>query len=133
MGRGTQALVQSGHPESKAISERQAGLEHLVRSLQRRSNLRRHRLMESLFRHEYFLESAELEQWIAEQMQHASSEDYGQDYEHLQILQAKFDDFKHKIEAGSERIRQCDDLAQKLIANESPYVTDIEMKQQQLG
>lgn len=89
--------------------------------------------MESLFRHEYFLESDELEQWIAEQMQQASSEDYGQDYEHLQMLQAKFDDFKHRVDAGAERIKQCDDLAQKLIANESPYIPDIDLKQQQLG
>lgn len=85
MGRGAQALVNTGHPDSKAINERQASLEHLVRNLQRRSNMRQHRLMESLFRHEYFLESAELEQWIAEQLQQASSEDYGQDHEHLQV------------------------------------------------
>lgn len=85
MGRGAQALVQSGHPESKAIAERQSTLEHLVRSLQRRAALRQHRLMESLFRHEYFLESSELERWIAEQLQQASSEDYGQDYEHLLV------------------------------------------------
>jgi spectrin beta len=41
--------------------------------------------MESLFRHEYFLESEELDRWIAENLQQASSEDYGQDYEHLLV------------------------------------------------
>lgn len=133
MSRGVQTLIQTGHPDSKALGERQASLEHLVRNLQRRSNLRRHKLMESLFCHEYFLESDELEQWINEQMQQACSEDYGQDYEHLLMLQAKFDDFKHRIEAGLERMKQCDDLAQKLIANETPYIQDIESKQQQLG
>lgn len=86
MGRAAQATVQSGHPEGKLISERQATLEHLIRSLQRRAALRQQRLMESLFRHEYFSESQELEQWIAEQLQHASSEDYGQDYEHLLVM-----------------------------------------------
>ncbi|KAF5308651.1 hypothetical protein FQR65_LT06112 [Abscondita terminalis] len=132
MGRGAQALLISGHPESKAIAERQATLEHLVRSLQRRAAIRQHRLMESLFRHEYFLESDDLERWIAEQLQHAASEDYGQDYEHLLILQAKFDDFKHRVEAGNERFNQCQDLAEKLIVNESPYTTDIQKKQLQL-
>ncbi|XP_017780552.1 PREDICTED: spectrin alpha chain, non-erythrocytic 1 isoform X2 [Nicrophorus vespilloides] len=132
MGRGAQAHVQSGHPESKAISERQAGLEHLVRSLQRRAAVRQQCLMESLFRHEYFLESEDLERWIAEQHQHAASEDYGQDYEHLQLLQAKFDDFKHRIEAGSERFKQCEDLAQKLITNKNPYIGEIGRKQQLL-
>lgn len=149
MGRGAQSLIQSKHPDSKLIAERQASLEHLVRSLQRKAVLRQHRLMESLFRHEYFLESEELERWIADNLQQASSEDYGQDYEHLlvyslnetfsvlltpifQILQGKFDDFKHRIESGSERFKQCEDLAQKLIANESSYIPEIQKKQLQL-
>lgn len=49
-----------------------------------------------------------------------------------QLLQAKFDDFKHRVEAGSERFKQCDELAKKLIANESPYASEIERKQEQL-
>jgi spectrin beta len=36
------------------------------------------------------------------------------------VLQAKFDDLKHRIEAGAERFRQCEDLAQKLIATTMP-------------
>ncbi|KAJ8972184.1 hypothetical protein NQ314_000314 [Rhamnusium bicolor] len=132
MGHGAQAMIKSGHPDSKLIAERQSSLEHLVRLLQRKAAIRQHRLMESLFRHEYFAESEELERWIAENLQQASSEDYGQDYEHLLLLKAKFDDFKHRIEAGSERYRQCEDLAQKLISNESPYSSDIQKKQLQL-
>lgn len=85
MGRGAQNLIQNKHPDSKLIAERQASLEHLVRSLQRKAVLRQHHLMESLFRHEYFLESEELDRWIAENLQQASSEDYGQDYEHLLV------------------------------------------------
>ncbi|KAK9716990.1 Variant SH3 domain [Popillia japonica] len=132
MGRGAQVLIQSGHPESKVIAERQTTLEHTIKNLQRRAALRQHRLMESLYRHEYFVESGELDQWIAEQLQTASSEDYGQDHEHLMLLQAKFDDFKHRVESGTERFKQCEDLAQKLIANESPYTSDIIKKQHQL-
>lgn len=85
MGRGAQVLIQSGHPESKVIAERQTTLEHTIKNLQRRAALRQHRLMESLYRHEYFVESGELDQWIAEQLQTASSEDYGQDHEHLMV------------------------------------------------
>lgn len=50
----------------------------------------------------------------------------------VQILQNKFDDFRHRIEAGSERFGQCEELAKKLIANESPYSADIERRQEQL-
>lgn len=85
MGHGAQQMIKSGHPDSKLIAERQANLERLVRSLQRKATLRQLKLMESLFRHEYFVESQELENWISENLQHASSEDYGQDYEHLVV------------------------------------------------
>lgn len=85
MGHGAQAMVKSGHPDSKQIEERQAGVERLARSIQRKAVARQQKLMESLFRHEYFVESEELESWIAENLQHASSEDYGQDYEHLLV------------------------------------------------
>lgn len=49
-----------------------------------------------------------------------------------QLLQNKFDDFKHRIEAGSERFNQCEELAKKLIANESPYIPDIEKRLEHL-
>jgi spectrin beta len=50
----------------------------------------------------------------------------------LQVLQNKFDDFRHRIEAGFERFTQCEELARKLIASESPYAADIEGRQEQL-
>lgn len=39
----------------------------------------------SSVRHEYLMENYELEQWIRDNMQAASSEDYGQDFEHLLV------------------------------------------------
>ncbi|XP_031782461.2 spectrin beta chain, non-erythrocytic 1 isoform X3 [Nasonia vitripennis] len=133
MGNTASTMINAKHPDSKAIANKQQAIAQQVRSLQRLATLRQQRLMESMYRHEYFLESRELEQWIKEQEQTASSEDYGQDYEHLLLLQAKFNDFKHRIEAGSERFNQCQVLAKKLIANESPYIQDIEKRQEQLG
>ena len=50
----------------------------------------------------------------------------------VQVLQNKFDDFTHRIEAGSERFTQCEELAKKLVASESPYTADIECRQEQL-
>lgn len=133
MGHTASTMINSKHPDSKAIGNKQQAIVQQMRALQRLATVRQQRLMESMYRHEYFLESRELEQWIKEQEQAAASEDYGQDYEHLLLLQAKFNDFKHRIEAGSERFNQCEELARKLIANESPYIQDIEKRQEQLG
>ncbi|XP_014213231.1 spectrin beta chain, non-erythrocytic 1 isoform X2 [Copidosoma floridanum] len=133
MGNTAATMINAKHPDSKSIANKQQAIAQQVRSLQRLAAQRQQRLMESMYRHEYFLESRELEQWIKEQEQTAASEDYGQDYEHLLLLQGKFNDFKHRIEAGSERFNQCQVLAKKLIANESPYIQDIEKRQEQLG
>ena len=86
MGHTANAMVNAKHPDAKAIASKQQLLSQQMRTLQKLATARQQRLMESMYRHEYFLESAELEQWIREQSQIAASEDYGQDYEHLQVI-----------------------------------------------
>uniref|UniRef100_A0A1I8NPX4 Spectrin beta chain, non-erythrocytic 5 n=2 Tax=Stomoxys calcitrans TaxID=35570 RepID=A0A1I8NPX4_STOCA len=132
MGHNCAAMVAANHPDSKILSAKQQLIEKMLKSLHKLASQRQLRLMESLYMHEYFLESDEVEQWIREQEQVASSEDYGQDYEHLQLLQNKFDDLKHRVEVGADRVDQCEVLAKKLIDTESPYATDVEKRQEQL-
>ncbi|XP_058824690.1 spectrin beta chain, non-erythrocytic 1 isoform X6 [Topomyia yanbarensis] len=132
MGHAASAMVASKHPDSKTIAAKQQLIEKMLKSLQKLAAQRQLRLMESLYRHEYFMESADLEQWIKEQEQAVNSEDYGHDYEHLLILKNKFDDLKHRIEVGAERFNQCEEFAKKLISSDSPYVADIEKRQEQL-
>lgn len=57
-----------------------------MKELQKLSAHLRQKLMESMYRHEYFREAEDLEKWITEQMQTATSEDFGQDYEHLLVI-----------------------------------------------
>lgn len=85
MGRSSNAMVTAKHPESKQIAGKQQLLDKMFKSLNQLAKQRQIRLMESMYRHEYFMEAAELEQWIRDQEQVASSEDYGQDYEHLLV------------------------------------------------
>lgn len=85
MGHTAASMIASKHPDSKLIAAKQQMIEKMFKSLQRLCAQRQIRLMESMYRHEYFAESAELEQWIKEMEQAASSEDYGQDFEHLLV------------------------------------------------
>ncbi|XP_039432326.1 spectrin beta chain, non-erythrocytic 1 isoform X2 [Culex pipiens pallens] len=133
MGHAASAMVAAKHPDSKMIAAKQQLIEKMLKSLQKLAAQRQLRLMESLYRHEYFMESADLEQWIKEQEQAVNSEDYGHDYEHLLILKNKFDDLKHRIEVGAERFNQCEEFAKKLIGGDSPYVAEIEKRQEQLS
>lgn len=86
MGHTAASMIAAKHPDSKLIAAKQQLIEKMFKSLQRLSGQRRVQLMESMYRHEYFVESAELEQWMKELEQSASSEDYGQDYEHLLVI-----------------------------------------------
>ncbi|XP_063699935.1 spectrin beta chain, non-erythrocytic 5 isoform X3 [Culicoides brevitarsis] len=132
MGHTASTMIAAKHPDSKVIAAKQQLIEKMLKSLQKLAAQRQQRLIESLHRHEYFAEAAELEQWIKEQEQAAASEDYGQDYEHLLLLQNKFDDLKHRIEIGAERFHQCEESAKKLISSENSYVSEIEKCQEQL-
>ncbi|KAA0192474.1 hypothetical protein HAZT_HAZT000964 [Hyalella azteca] len=132
MGTTADGLVKINHPQSKLIKERQHIVNQELKELQKLSGALRTKLMESMYRHEYMREAEQLETWVQEQMITATSQDFGQDYEHLLVLQAKFLDFKHRVEAGYERFNQCEELAKKLVANDSPYTHDIETNQLQL-
>lgn len=97
MGHTASSMIASKHPDSKLIASKQQLVEKMFKSLQRLSGQRQIRLMESMYRHEYFVESAELEQWMKELEQAASSEDYGQDYEHLLVIKFVNDKYKKKV------------------------------------
>jgi len=63
----------------------QTSLETQISDLETRCGSRQQKLGGSKKFHEFMRESDDLEQWISEQMQIALSDDYGQDYEHLQV------------------------------------------------
>ncbi|XP_055376264.1 spectrin beta chain, non-erythrocytic 1 isoform X2 [Condylostylus longicornis] len=132
MGHNCASMVSASFPDSKVLAAKQQLIEKMLKSLQKLANQRQMNLMQSLYMHEYFIESDEVEQWIKEQEQTASSEDYGQDYEHLQLLQNKFDDLKHSVEVGADRVDQCEILAKKLSETDSPYINQVEKRQDQL-
>jgi spectrin beta len=85
MGHTAGAMVAAKHPDAHAITTKQQMIQQQLRTLHRLATSRQQRLMESMYHHEYFLECVELEEWIREQVQTSASEDYGQDYEHLQV------------------------------------------------
>ena len=64
---------------------RQVKLEAGLEELQTLSAERRFKLEATKAFHEYMREANDVEDWINDQMQTACSEDYGQDYEHLQV------------------------------------------------
>ena len=58
------------------------------KALVEQAGQRTFRLEQARLMHQYVRESDELGEWIEEQYQVASSDEYGQDYEHLEVILA---------------------------------------------
>ncbi|KAI6229996.1 Spectrin repeat-containing domain protein [Aphelenchoides fujianensis] len=81
---------------------------------------------------QYNHESRELEEWINDQLQVAMSEEYGQDYEHLQDLKSKFEEFRQNVRTGSERSVLCEQVANDLLQRGTPFARDVLRRQEKL-
>ncbi|KAM9294405.1 spectrin beta chain, non-erythrocytic 5 [Gastrophryne carolinensis] len=103
-----------------------------MKDLQQCSNLRWGKLEETLALHEYMRESADLQNWISQQRQVASSEDYGSDYEHVLHLLAKFNTFQHQMETAGQRVAGCQHLADSLLDRGHSESMQIVKKQKEL-
>ena len=111
----SERLINKGHFDSLNIQERESKVEEKYEELLELGKVRTHRLSDSHKLHQFNREVEEVEAWIEEKETVAASEDYGNDLEHCEMLQKKFNDFTHDLLAGEDRVVAVDDLAQKLM------------------
>uniref|UniRef100_UPI00398EAE6B spectrin beta chain, non-erythrocytic 5 n=1 Tax=Pristiophorus japonicus TaxID=55135 RepID=UPI00398EAE6B len=130
--RITQDLPLRGLITFDMVDEPQEQIRKRLKELQERSTVRMQKLEETLGFHEYLREIGELEEWIRQQLQTASSEDYGNDYQHVLHLRALYEAFQHQVEAGEERIHGCQALVNKLVGKCHPQSQDILQRQDAL-
>ena len=60
----------------------------------------------------------------------ARSEETGQDYEHLELLLAKFQEFKLRVQAGEDKYKVCESLARRLEASQEVQGTQARITQE---
>jgi len=132
IGKEAERLQKSDPANAKEIASKQSNLERQFSDLKDRCSERHKNLDGSKAFHEFMRECGELEDWIGEQTQTAQSEDYGQDYEHIQVVQSKFSDFQHAVEAGTKRYQRVDNMATQLIDTNNPNSRTIQMKKNKL-
>uniref|UniRef100_A0A663LNR3 Calponin-homology (CH) domain-containing protein n=1 Tax=Athene cunicularia TaxID=194338 RepID=A0A663LNR3_ATHCN len=89
-------------------------------------------LAATLVLHEFLREYEDLQDWITQQKQTASSEDFGNDYEHILQLCAKYDTFRHHLEAAGKRVVACQQLADNLLNCGHSESREIRQKQKEL-
>ncbi|NXH58700.1 SPTB1 protein, partial [Rhabdornis inornatus] len=100
-----QQLLSAGHPEGEQIIRLQGQVDKHYAGLKEAAEERRRRLenMSNLFQLKREVE--ELEQWIAERDVVASSQEMGQDLDHVMLLREKFREFARETgSVGQERV-----------------------------
>ena len=113
-----QRFIDEQSPLSDQIALRQSQIEKLYAGLQDLSKERRKRLDETLELYALHREIDDLLQWIADKEVVAGSQENGQDYEHVQMLLERFQQFARDTEnIGSERVANANDGCDALIAN----------------
>ncbi|XP_071600765.1 spectrin beta chain, non-erythrocytic 5 [Heliangelus exortis] len=103
-----------------------------LQELQELAAARGKKLDETLVLHEFLREYEDLQDWITQQKQTARSEDYGNDYEHVLQLCAKYDTFRHHLEASGQRVVACQQLAESLLSCGHSESREIRQKQKEL-
>ncbi|XP_054017486.1 spectrin beta chain, non-erythrocytic 5 [Dryobates pubescens] len=103
-----------------------------LEELQKLAAARGKKLDETLVLHEFLREYEDLQDWINQRKQAASSEDYGNNYEHVLQLCAKYDTFRRQLEAAGKRVVACQQLADSLLGRGHSESREIRQKQKEL-
>ncbi|KAI5643315.1 spectrin repeat domain-containing protein [Phthorimaea operculella] len=99
------------------ISVKQSQVDKLYAGLKDLAGERRAKLDEALRLFQLSREVDDLEQWITERELVASSQELGQDYEHVTLLWERFKEFARETQAvGSERVATAERIADQMIA-----------------
>ncbi|XP_053331391.1 spectrin beta chain, erythrocytic [Spea bombifrons] len=113
-----QKLLALEHPDSEQLIRRQGNIEKQYAALREMADDRRQRLDNIYHMFQLKREVEDLEQWIAERDMKASSQEMGQDLDHVTVLRDKFRDFAKETGAiGQERIDNVNILIEELIDN----------------
>jgi hypothetical protein len=91
---------------------------------------RRQHLDDALLFVNFKREADEVLAWIAYKTTTAAAEDVGNDLEHNELLQKKFEDFSNDLAANETRVDAISQSAVTLIGNGHPDVEAIKAKQQ---
>ncbi|XP_026520111.1 spectrin beta chain, non-erythrocytic 5 [Notechis scutatus] len=127
----TLPLSDSIHYDEVDMPQRQVHTK--LQELQTLAKARGKRLEETLELHDFLREYEDLEGWINEKKQVASSEDYGADYDHVLLLCVKYEKSLHQMEIAAQRVAACHQLAQKMLDYGHVESREIRKKQKQLS
>ncbi|KAL4689789.1 hypothetical protein H8959_012580 [Pygathrix nigripes] len=82
---------------------------------------------------QYLRECEDVMDWINDKEAIVTSEELGQDLEHVEVLQKKFEEFQTDMAAHEERVNEVNQFAAKLIQEQHPEEELIKTKQDEVN
>uniref|UniRef100_A0A8C9XI35 Spectrin alpha, non-erythrocytic 1 n=1 Tax=Sander lucioperca TaxID=283035 RepID=A0A8C9XI35_SANLU len=122
-------MISEGHFSSETIRE----LHRLWDLLLQRTKEKGMRLLQAQKLVQYLRECEDALDWITDKEAMATSEELGQDLEHVELLQKKFEEFQTDLAAHEERVNEVNQLAAKLIQEAHPEAELIVRKQDEVN
>uniref|UniRef100_A0A671XV45 Spectrin alpha chain, non-erythrocytic 1 n=1 Tax=Sparus aurata TaxID=8175 RepID=A0A671XV45_SPAAU len=126
-------MISEGHFASETIRTRLEELHRLWDLLLQRTKEKGMRLLQAQKLVQYLRECEDAMDWITDKEAMATSEELGQDLEHVELLQKKFEEFQTDLAAHEERVNEVNQLAAKLIQESHPEVELIVRKQDEVN
>jgi spectrin alpha len=126
-------MIKANHFASTSIKARLDSLGGLWQTLLSKSQEKGKRLVWALKRVQFMREADEVSSWITDKEPVASSEELGNDLEHVEVLQKKFGDFQKDLAANEARVSQVNTSAQRLANEKHPDIEAITARLQSLN
>ncbi|XP_062606729.1 spectrin alpha chain-like isoform X6 [Saccostrea cucullata] len=125
---GTEMINQE-HFASVTIRERLDELHRLWELLLSKLREKGLKLKQALRLVQFMRECDEVMFWINDKEAFVTSEEFGQDLEHVEVLQKKFDEFQKDLQNHEDRVTEVNTLAEQLIEDEHPEEATIRQRQ----
>ncbi|ESO09912.1 hypothetical protein HELRODRAFT_156368 [Helobdella robusta] len=128
------AMISEGHFNSEIIKERLEELHYLWDMLFHKLQEKGLKLKQALRLIQFMRECEKIFFWINDKEAFLNQNEYGQDLEHVEVLQKKFDEFQKDLINHEEHVTEINQLANKLIdEDDHPDKDTIQSKRMELN
>ncbi|XP_075434718.1 spectrin alpha chain, non-erythrocytic 1 isoform X8 [Ascaphus truei] len=126
-------MISEGHFASETIRTRLVELHRLWELLLLKMREKGVKLQQAQKLVQYLRECEDVLDWINDKEAIVTSEELGQDLEHVEVLQKKFEEFQTDLAAHEERVNEVNQFASKLVQEEHPELDLIKTKQDEVN
>ncbi|KAG8512815.1 Spectrin alpha chain, non-erythrocytic 1, partial [Galemys pyrenaicus] len=126
-------MISEGHFASETIRTRLMELHRQWELLLEKMREKGVKLLQAQKLVQYLRECEDVMDWISDKEAIVTSEELGQDLEHVEVLQKKFEEFQTDMAAHEERVNEVNQFAAKLTQEQHPEEELIKTKQDEVN